>query len=55
VIQMTVLATAKVGKSFRLTIPKEVRDVLELKLGEELVFYTVRGRKGRICFRKSSS
>ena len=52
---MTILATTKVGKDFRLTVPKQVRDALELKAGEELVFYTVRGRKGRVCFRKSSS
>lgn len=51
---MTVLATTKVGKNFRLTIPKQVRDVLELNDGEELVFYTVSGRKGRVYFRKSS-
>jgi AbrB family looped-hinge helix DNA binding protein len=52
---MVVLATTKVGVDFRVTIPKEVREYLELNKGEELVFYTIRGQKGRVCFRRSSS
>ncbi|MGD8544839.1 MAG: AbrB/MazE/SpoVT family DNA-binding domain-containing protein [Candidatus Bathyarchaeota archaeon] len=50
---MTVLGTSTVGQNFRVTIPKEVREHLELKEGEELVFFTTERFKGRICFRKS--
>jgi AbrB family looped-hinge helix DNA binding protein len=49
---MTILDTTKVGRDFRVTIPKEARELLELKEGDELVFFTIRGRKGHICFRK---
>ena len=38
---------------FRVTIPKEVRELLELKQGDDVVFFTVEGWKGRVCFRKS--
>jgi AbrB family looped-hinge helix DNA binding protein len=51
---MAILATTKVGVDFRVTIPKEVREHLELNEGDELVFYTIRRQKGRVCFRKSS-
>lgn len=51
---MVVLATAKVGKDFRVTLPKEVRELLELEEGGELVFFTVEDFKKRVCFRKSS-
>lgn len=50
---MTVLATAKVGQNFRITVPKEVRKLLKLQEDGELVFFTVEGFKGRVCFRKS--
>ena len=50
---MAVLATTKVRVEFRVTIPKEVREYLELNEGDELVFYTTREKKGRVCFRKS--
>ena len=39
--------------AFRVTIPKEVRELLELKQGDDVVIFTVEGRKGRICFGKS--
>jgi len=35
------------------TIPAEVREFLGIEEGEELVFYTIEGRKGRVCFRKA--
>lgn len=50
---MAVLATARVGRDFRVTIPKEVRELLELSEGEEIVFFARRGTKGRACFRKT--
>jgi len=49
---MAVLAIAKVRQDFRVTIPKEVRGLLELKQGDEVVFFTVEGWKGHVCFRK---
>jgi len=52
---MAVLATGSVGRNFRVTLPREVRDYLELKEGEELVFYTLGDQKGRVCFRKARS
>lgn len=54
-MRMTVVAKAKVGTDFRMTIPKEVRDILELKEGEELIFYTVDEWMNRVCFRKARS
>lgn len=50
---MTVLAIGKVGRDFRLTIPKEVRGLLELEEGDELVFFKAEGWKRRVCLRKS--
>ncbi|MCW3992401.1 MAG: AbrB/MazE/SpoVT family DNA-binding domain-containing protein [Candidatus Bathyarchaeota archaeon] len=50
---MAVLATGRVGRDFRTTIPTEVREFLGLKEGEELIFYTIEGQKGRVCFRKA--
>ena len=47
------MATTKVGRDFRVTVPREVRELLELSEGDELVFFTLGGAKGRICFRKS--
>ncbi|GAJ11862.1 unnamed protein product [marine sediment metagenome] len=49
---MAILAKVKVGKDFRLTLPKEVREFLELIEGNELVFYTIEDEKGRVWFRK---
>ncbi len=50
---MAILAIARVGKDYRVTIPKEVREFLGLEVGEEIVFYSVAAQKGRVCFRKS--
>lgn len=50
---MAVLAIAKVGRDFRVTLPKEVRKLLELKEGDELVFFTTEGWIRRVCLRKS--
>jgi len=50
---MAILATGRVGRHFRLTVPREVREFLELVEGQELVFYTVSDQKGRVCFRKA--
>jgi len=50
---MTVLAIVKVSRDFRVTIPKEVRELLELGEGDELVFFKTEGWKGRVCFSKS--
>ena len=50
---MAVLATVKVRQDFRVTIPREARELLELEIGDELVFFTVEGFKGRVCFRKT--
>jgi AbrB family looped-hinge helix DNA binding protein len=36
-----ILAKGRIGKGFRLTIPKEVREYLGLEGGEELIFYIV--------------
>jgi len=52
---MAVLATAKMRKNYRMTLPKEVREILEVDVGDELVFFTMTGTKGRVCFRKSRS
>jgi len=52
---MTILATAKISKGFRVTIPKEAREFLELEKGDEIVFFRVEGMLGRICFRKAKS
>lgn len=49
---MTILAKVKIGSEFRVTFPKDVRDFLDLNEGDELVFYTIKDEKGRICFRK---
>jgi len=49
---MTVLAIVKVSRDFRVTIPKEVREIFELGEGDELVFFKTEGWKGRVCLRK---
>ena len=49
-----IIAKAKIGKDFRLTIPKEVREYLKLEGGEELIFYVVEGLEGRVCIRRGS-
>lgn len=50
---MAVLAKAKVGRDFRVTVPQEVREHLQLNEGEELVFFTIEDQRGRVCFRVS--
>ena len=50
---MTVLTIVKVSRGFRVTIPKRVRELLELEEGDELVFFKTEGWKGHVCFRKS--
>lgn len=50
---MVILATSRVGKDFRVTLPGEVREFLKLKEADELVFFTVSGQKGRVCLRKA--
>jgi len=50
---MTILATGRVGKDFRLTIPRGVREFLEPEEGEDLAFYTLGNQKGHMCFRKA--
>lgn len=49
---MVVLASAKIGKSYRITLPKEVREHLNLNENSEVLFFTTSSEKGRICFRK---
>jgi AbrB family looped-hinge helix DNA binding protein len=51
---MTILKTAKISKGFRVTIPKEVREIIELEEGDEIVFFTVENVLTRVCFRKTS-
>jgi len=50
---MTVLTIVKVSQDFRVTIPKRVRELLELEEGDELVLFKTEGWKGRVCIRKS--
>lgn len=50
---MTVLAIVKVGRDFRVTIPKEVRELLDLEEGDELLFFITEGWERRVCLRKS--
>jgi AbrB family looped-hinge helix DNA binding protein len=52
---MTVLTTCKVSKGFRVTIPKEARELLELTEGDEVVFFSVEEMQNRVCFRKASN
>jgi AbrB family looped-hinge helix DNA binding protein len=52
-VTLAVLAICKVGQSFRVTIPKEVRELLELEEGDELLFFKTRGWVKHICIRKS--
>lgn len=52
-LRMAILATSKVSKDFRVTIPKEVRESLKLKKGDEVVFFLMGGVQGRVCFRKA--
>ena len=48
---MAILAVAKVGKDFRITVPKEVREYLKLSSGNDIIFYSLEDAKGRVCFR----
>ncbi len=49
---MVILASAKVDKKFRITIPKEIRQHLNLEPDSELIFFSVAEWKERVCFRK---
>ncbi|UCH37325.1 MAG: AbrB/MazE/SpoVT family DNA-binding domain-containing protein [Candidatus Bathyarchaeota archaeon] len=49
---MVVLTSAKIRKGYRITLPKEVREHLNLTETSEVLFFTIPGEKGRICFRK---
>jgi len=49
---MAVLAVAKVSKRFRITLPMEVREFLNVTEGSNLIFFTVEGMKGRVCIRR---
>jgi AbrB family looped-hinge helix DNA binding protein len=50
---MAVLAVAKVSKKYRITLPIEVRDFLNVTEGSNLLFFTIEDTKGRVCIRKS--
>ena len=50
---MTVIISVKVGRDFRVTLPKEVRDMLQLNEGDEIVFYTMERIIKRVCMRKA--
>jgi len=50
---LAVLAVCKVRQGFRVTIPKEVRELLELEEDDELLFFKTRGWVKHICIRKS--
>jgi AbrB family looped-hinge helix DNA binding protein len=50
---LAVLAVCKVRQGFRVTIPKEVRELLELEEDDELLFFKTRGWIKHICIRKS--
>jgi AbrB family looped-hinge helix DNA binding protein len=52
-VTLAVLAIVKVGRDFRVTIPKEVRELLELEEGDELLFFKTKGWIKRVCLRKS--
>jgi len=51
---VTVLASGRVGRDFRVTLPREVREALGLLEGDEIVFHTVEGMRGRVCMRRAS-
>jgi AbrB family looped-hinge helix DNA binding protein len=53
--KMTVLTSVKVSNDFRVTIPKKIRKLLKIEEGDEIVFFTVEGMAGRVCFRKATS
>ncbi len=49
---MAVLAVAKVGRGFRVTISKDVRELLELEEGDGLLFFKTEGWMKRICLKE---
>jgi len=49
---MTVLAEAKVSKKYRITLPMQVRDFLNVDEGSNLIFFSVEDMKGRVCIRR---
>jgi AbrB family looped-hinge helix DNA binding protein len=50
---LAVLAMCKVGQGFRVTVPKEVRELLKLEEDDELLFFKTKGWVKHICIRKS--
>lgn len=48
---MAILASVKIGKNNRITIPKEVRDILKMNEGSEVIFFTIDGWKHRVGMR----
>jgi AbrB family looped-hinge helix DNA binding protein len=49
---MAILASAKVGKNYRITLPNEVRKHLDLNEDSTVIFFTISNEKGRVSFRK---
>jgi AbrB family looped-hinge helix DNA binding protein len=49
---MTVIADAKVGEKYRITLPTKVREFLNVVEGSNLIFFTVEDMKGRVCIRR---
>ena len=52
-MKMVIVASVKVDKQCRITIPKEIRQLLHLTADSELIFFTVAEWKERVCFRKA--
>jgi AbrB family looped-hinge helix DNA binding protein len=50
---MAVLTVVKIGRGFRITLPKEVREILQVTEENELIFFTIEGQKSRVCIRRS--
>jgi len=50
---VTVLASGRVGRDFRVTLPREVREELDLRESDEIIFHTVEGMRGRVCMRRA--
>jgi AbrB family looped-hinge helix DNA binding protein len=50
---VVILTTVKVDKQYRITLPKAIREQLQLTTDSELIFFTVAEWKERVCFRKA--